>query len=112
MESDIEIIETKTLERKTPREYAIEFFGMEEDRLLSAFDFDTTAENFPLILQEIRKFRSYWTEPTPNGKKQLWETKPTFEVRRRLATWFGNLKGFRKTDTREGRVAGGFKIFE
>jgi hypothetical protein len=38
--------------------------------------------------REIAKFIAYWTEPTKSGKKQLWETKPTFELKRRLATWF------------------------
>lgn len=39
------------------------------------------------LLAEIRKFYLYWTEPTKSGKKQLWETKATFEVKRRLYTW-------------------------
>jgi hypothetical protein len=41
------------------------------------------------VRREIAKFISYWCELTPSGTKQLWETKPTFEVKRRLATWFG-----------------------
>jgi len=39
---------------------------------------------------EVQNFARYWGELTPNGKKQLWETKKTFEVDRRLTTWFMN----------------------
>lgn len=42
--------------------------------------------------REIAKFVRYWTEPTKNGKKQRWELQKTFEVKRRLVTWFGNLQ--------------------
>lgn len=40
------------------------------------------------VRRELTKFISYWTEPTKNGKKQRWELEKTFEVGRRLATWF------------------------
>lgn len=40
---------------------------------------------------EVVKFTCYWTEKTPSGKKQLWETKKTFEVKRRLATWLSRV---------------------
>lgn len=42
--------------------------------------------------REIKKFISYWTEPTKSGKKVRWETEKTFEVKRRLATWFSRIK--------------------
>ena len=38
----------------------------------------------PEILDE---FINYWTEKTRNGKKFLAETKPTFEISKRLNTW-------------------------
>jgi len=44
--------------------------------------------------QELSKFISYWTEPNKSGTKQLWEMKPTFEITRRLRTWFGNTNSF------------------
>jgi hypothetical protein len=43
---------------------------------------------------EIAKFISYWTEPNKSGSKQLWEMKVTFEVGRRLATWFQRANSF------------------
>lgn len=41
---------------------------------------------------ELLKFYAYWSEPTRSGHKQRWETQPTFEVRRRLASWFGRIR--------------------
>jgi len=37
---------------------------------------------------EIKEFVSYWTELNSTGKKQRWQMQKTFEVNRRLATWF------------------------
>ncbi len=51
------------------------------------------------IKNEINKFIAYWTEPTKSGKKQRWETEPTFELTRRLSTWFNNIQNFKKTQT-------------
>lgn len=52
-------------------------------------------KKIPLALadSELRKFCSYWSELNKTGKKMRWELQKTFEVNRRLATWFGNLKG-------------------
>jgi len=47
-----------------------------------------------VIWGEIQKFERYWTEKNKTGKKQLWEMQKTFEVDRRLVTWFGRVKGF------------------
>lgn len=52
----------------------------------------------PIIKKEIKKFVLYWTEPTKSGKKQLWETKKTFEVFRRMATWFGNAEKYQRQE--------------
>jgi hypothetical protein len=41
--------------------------------------------------REVRKFLGYWTELNKTGKKQRWELQKTFELRRRLATWFNNI---------------------
>ena len=47
------------------------------------------------IVRETINFIKYWTEPTAAGRKQLWQTKKTFDLNRRLFTWFGNkLKKF------------------
>lgn len=49
-----------------------------------------------LAKTELRKFISYWTELNKSGTKQRWEMEKTFEVGRRLATWFNNIGKFSK----------------
>lgn len=46
---------------------------------------------------EIEKFISYWTELNKSGTKQRWELQSTFEVGRRLTTWFSKIKEFNKS---------------
>ena len=48
--------------------------------------------------REIRKFISYWTEPNKSGTKQRWELQKTFELKRRLNTWFSNNQKFEKNN--------------
>lgn len=91
--------------KETPGEFARRFFGGD----LNAWEDLSTqleAAGIPAIAvqREMKKFTAYWTEPTPSGKKQLWETKPTFEVKRRLGTWFRNLA--ERSGTRQRAGAG------
>lgn len=90
----------------TPKEIAINFF-YEVERLKAG---DTnSAKNltdqinalmekhdapYEPLWREIVKFTSYWTEKNKSGTKQRWETEKTFEIARRLTTWFGNVRGF------------------
>lgn len=46
------------------------------------------------VREELEKFVNYWREKTLGGQKELWETKKTFEVQRRLMTWFLNASRF------------------
>ena len=48
----------------------------------------------PIVRIELNKFISYWTEKNGSGRKQKWEMEKTFEVKRRLATWFSNANKF------------------
>jgi hypothetical protein len=49
-----------------------------------------------MVEREIKKFISYWTEPNKSGTKQRWELEKTFELKRRLNTWFGNSQKYNK----------------
>ena len=40
------------------------------------------------LWNEIKKFCGYWTERNSTGKREKWQMQKTFEVDRRLATWF------------------------
>jgi hypothetical protein len=54
------------------------------------------------VEETILEFISYWTEPTKSGKKQRWQLQPTFEVLRRLATWFRKSDQFKKSEYKKG----------
>jgi len=49
-----------------------------------------------IVRREIQKFISYWTERNKSGTKERWELQPTFDVKRRLATWFNKIQDFNK----------------
>lgn len=43
-----------------------------------------------MVASELQHFTLHWTERNKSGTKQRWETEKTFEVKRRLVTWFNN----------------------
>lgn len=43
---------------------------------------------------QVKRFTQYWTELNHSGKKQRWQLQKTFEVRRRLVTWFNNYHAY------------------
>jgi hypothetical protein len=45
-----------------------------------------------VVIHQLKKFCRHWTEPNKSGTKQKWEMEKTFEVSRRLVTWFENYK--------------------
>lgn len=47
-----------------------------------------------LAENELAKFVNYWTEKNHSGTKERWQLERTFEVKRRLATWFSNVNKF------------------
>ena len=42
----------------------------------------------------IDEFLTYWTEPTPGRKRMRFEGEKTWEMARRISTWFKNDKKF------------------
>jgi hypothetical protein len=53
----------------------------------------------------VESFFNYWSEYTHNGKKMLWETKPTWQTAKRLATWFKNNSNVRISSTSGQRIS-------
>lgn len=51
---------------------------------------------------ELTKFARYWSEKSPSGRKVRWEMERTFELRRRLVTWFNNAQKFSRTRETKG----------
>lgn len=82
-------------QKETPGQFAKRFFARDEEALkeiTTEMLLKSHGRQEELLYREINKFIAYWTEPSKSGAKQRWEQQPTFEVRRRLATWFNNLK--------------------
>lgn len=80
----------------TPGQMARDFFlkeSVHRDSILNEIC-ERSGVSMDRIMAEARKFFVYWTEPTKSGKMQLWETKPTFEVKRRLYTWLSKSNNF------------------
>lgn len=76
----------------TPKQYARAFFSKDKTAMTAEAQYFID-QGFPveLVRQEFLKFCHYWQAKTPNGKKEIWEKRETFEIRRRLVTWFGNV---------------------
>lgn len=77
----------------SPKQEARDFFDNDETR---ENIIRHLSEKYPeeIIRAEINKFVSYWSELNPTGTKQRWQMQPTFEIKRRLATWFEKVKNF------------------
>ena len=73
----------------SPKKIAYNFFNNETDRedkiktLIEKYNLDRG-----FITAEINKFLNYWSELNGSGKKQRWELEKTFEIDRRLSSWF------------------------
>jgi phage replication O-like protein O len=86
---DIYTKETLTKENIcTPSQIAKDFFSNPEPII------QEVSKNHPedIVRREIQKFILYWTEPNKSGTKQRWELEKTFEIKRRLFTWFSRIK--------------------
>lgn len=78
----------------TPAQTARKFFNEQEYR-------DTVKKNIILAgcppdiaSKEINAFVDYWTEPNKSGTQVRWEMQKTFDVIRRLRTWFSRIRDF------------------
>ena len=82
----------ETPEGDTPGEYARKFFAGDKE-IVGTIGQQLEASGIPnhMVVRELLKFKNYWSEPTKSGKKEKWELQQTFDVRRRLGTWFRNI---------------------
>lgn len=93
----------------TPKEQTIKFFemvdtdGQEYTLFLEKLSRETGADLI-VVRKEIKKFCDYWSELNATGKKQRWEKQETFEVKRRLSTWF------QKSNVYKGRAFNKYEI--
>lgn len=82
------------LVKLSPREEAVRFFESDGEPIVVYLVTKGVPEK--VARQEVEKFKAYWTEPTPSGKKQRWETEKTFEVKRRFVTWMDRAVNHRR----------------
>ncbi len=80
----------------TPQSKAVNFFNNEETQANTLTWLVHKGIGEEVARRELAKFLSYWTEPNKSGTKQRWELQKTFEVGRRLATWFSRHQDFNK----------------
>lgn len=79
----------------SPSQKTKEFFLNENGIQRKAVDYlNERGVSDELASRELSKFTAYWTEPNHSGTKQRWQLQKTFDVKRRLNTWFGNIKSF------------------
>jgi len=75
----------------TPSQIANEFFtSVDHEEMISYFSSKGLSDE--VARNEIQKFILYWTEPNKLGTKERWQIQKTFEIRRRLASWFSRIK--------------------
>ena len=81
-------------ERKTPAQIAQEFFTDYSRQEEVVRGLTEKGLNEQLARREIKKFISYWTESSKNGRELRWEGENYFDLSKRLATWFGKVKEY------------------
>jgi hypothetical protein len=80
----------------TPSQQSRYFFSNNDHRKKYIQKLVETGYDEKVLIIEIEKFVSYWTERNKSGTKERWETEKTFEVTRRLSTWLRNSNQFSK----------------
>jgi len=80
----------------TPSQEARSFFSNKNDEQNKVIKY-LVSQGVPesAAEKEMSKFVSYWTEKNKSGTQGRWEMQKTFEVKRRLGTWFRNIQEFK-----------------
>lgn len=97
--------EAEVIKPPTPKERALRFFegvvslqNKQEvpwlQEFLNAIAQKNNNVSKQAIWNEIKAFASYWTELNSTGTREKWTLQKTFEVEKRLVTWF-NRAGFK-----------------
>ena len=83
---------------KTPQELSNDFFLKGESYTEFVKFLLGRGMTEPVAVRETAKFISYWTERNSTGVRERWEIEKTFEIKRRLSTWFSKANQFNKSD--------------
>ena len=98
---ETKVVSNTALRAPTPAQIAKEFFSGEIDHPEIIAYFVSKGVSEKVIEGELSKFIMYWTEPNKSGTKVRWEMQKTFEIRRRLFTWFNRANQSYSTSPRE-----------
>lgn len=87
---------TKVSSQKKPKELIEIFFRdvEQQEKVVQLLAQSGMAKEF--AAEQVRAFVDYWTEISKSGNQVRWQAQPFFDLRKRLATWFRNQKGFEK----------------
>lgn len=89
----------KEIKSSTPAENARLFFQDEAglvDKIINRIT-ELSGQTEEVVKAEVQNFTRYWTELNKSGTKQRWELERTFEVQKRLETWFKRAGKYNKT---------------
>ena len=96
--SEVKSSEERGAEAPTPKQKATEFFEQvakltrkEEAPEMQAFLFslhEKTGAPKDVLWNTVKDFCGYWTEKNGTGTRERWQMQKTFEVVKRLQTWF------------------------
>jgi hypothetical protein len=109
IESPLDLDKSKSRERDTlkkPSEVMHDFlesYQKSKERTYKRLEATLNQELDEEQCDEVDKFVDYWTERNKSGTKQRWEIEKTFELSRRLKTWFNRSLVFQgiKEDRKE-----------
>jgi len=75
--------------------------------------FRNDINEFTEYTKELRdKFFNYWSEPNKSKTKMRWELQRTWEIKRRLKTFFDNQNKWNASNTPKGKAAGAHQLLE
>lgn len=102
-ENEIKKISAVVSKVATPYEMSKLFFDSvdEQSRVITEMSVKFNASQLS-VKNEITRFVSYWSELNKSGTKQRWQMEKTFEIPRRLATWFSRSNHF--SDSIGGKI--------
>lgn len=84
---------------KNPNDIFFETIQNDTDSIIDSMNIPE--EHIETARKELFKFWNYWTEKDMRWKER-WRKEKTFEVQRRIATWFGNIKQFNSNQKTNG----------
>lgn len=88
------IVGIPTMKAETPGEFAERFFNDKTRARRDVYEEVLAGSSIEInrLVEEMKKFILYWTEPNKSGTKEKWQMQETFDVRRRLFTWLSRAR--------------------